>query len=121
MSAGPFITTRYQATNGDIHPIRVQEETEDAIIDGVTNDPPTGSVTNRIRAKVSKNKGEYGISPTIITVRFTAPPPTGYSQNQTYRIPALTPAFAAAAADSATGTYLSTAIVVVSTISEDVN
>lgn len=121
MSAGPFVTTRYQATNGDIHPIRVQEETDDAVIEGVTNNPPAGAVTNRIRVKISKNKGEYGISPTFVNVRFTAAPPTGYSQNQTYRIAALTPAFSAAAVDSATGTYLGTACVVISTTSEDVN
>ena len=120
MSAGAFELTRYEADSGLIHPIKVQEETLTANFGGA-NTPPAGETDTDISAKVSKGNREYGLRPRLITVRFSAAPPTGYKAEQLYRIPILTPARWAAVNKGTTGTYLGTAAVVVSKSGEDTN
>lgn len=53
-----FVSTRYQADNGDIHPIRLSLETAAA-----AGAAPTGDITSPIRAKVSKTNREFGLRP----------------------------------------------------------
>lgn len=123
MSAGTFITTRYETNspglNGAIMPIRVQPETTFLTIGGVGNEPPAGNATLPLRVSVSATDNEYGVKPRKVTVRFTSGAPTGYS-GQDVTVPLLTPAIAAAAAiPGATGTYLLSDIEVVSTKPED--
>lgn len=120
MSAGAFSTTRYAANDGEIYPIKLQPETLALTIDGTANDAPTGGVTIDILAKVSRRNRAYGIKPRTVTIRFTAAPPTDYLANQLYTIPCLQPAIWNAAARSTTGTYLSTACVVVGKSAESI-
>lgn len=119
MSAGAFSRSRYQTDEGEIHPIRVQPETILANV-GAANTAPTGSVTQSAFAKVSKGRREYGIGARSVSVIFTATPPVGYKLDQTYRIPILTPTAFSAALVGGTGTYLSTAIEIISKNTEQI-
>lgn len=101
MSAGTFTKSKYQATYSGtaIHPIRVQPETIACTINGVANNPPDGSQTNPISAVVSRGQRAKGLIARAVTLRAPASgQPTGYKPLGTILIPALTPAFAAAAA-----------------------
>lgn len=98
MSAGNFVVTKYEASyaSGQIHPIKVQEETLAMVQDseGVTdanNDPPSGSVNNPISALVNLNRGARGLRPRYIVASWNAAKPTGYT-GDTVKIPILTPA-----------------------------
>lgn len=120
MSAGGFVSARYAANNGDVHPIRVQPETLSLNI-GAANSSATGEITNRIRAKISKGNREIGIRPRGVVVRFTATVPDGYKADQTYRVPILTRSVFDGIEEDDTGTYLGSAVRVVSKYEEDVN
>lgn len=113
MSAGQFVRSRYQSDDGEIYPIRVQPETVSANI-GAANTAPAGVTTQSQFAKARKGNREYGIGARSVTVAFTAQPPAGYAANQTYRVPVLTIAAFDAAVVGGTGTYLGTAIEIVS-------
>jgi hypothetical protein len=117
MSAGPFQIYRYEADNGDIHPIKLQPETVAANIGGA-NSPPSGQVSNDISAWVNRGNRQYGLRPRYVTVRFTSGAPTGYKADQLYRIPILTQARFNAVGRGTTGTYLGEAVTVVSKTTE---
>lgn len=114
MSAGAFQLFRYQRNDGEIHPIRLQPETEALVIEGIDNDQPAGAATRQTLASVSKSNTAHGLRPRKINVKFTGTPPTGYKADQTYCLPALQPAIWNAAVTGATGTYLGVAVEVVS-------
>lgn len=117
MSAGNFVTSRYETSSpglgGVIMPIKVQPETILLTIAGVGNDPPAGAVDFPLRVSVSAGNSEYGVKARKATLRFTGTPPTGYSGDDV-SVPLLTPAMAAAAAPGATGTYLLADVEVIS-------
>lgn len=112
MSAGLFSNSKYEADSGTIYRIKVQPETLSASIGGA-NAAPAGAIDGEGSARVSGGNRQYGIKARSVTVKFTATPPTGYAENQTYRIPILTQARYAAINIGTTGTYLSTACEVV--------
>ena len=112
MSAGAFVSSRYQADNGDIRGIRVQPETLAANIGGL-NSAPTGAINATGRARVGGGNRQYGIKARSVTIRFTSTPPDGYKADQLYRIPIMTPARFNAIDTDDTGTYLGVACVVV--------
>ena len=118
MSAGPFLTSKYELDGGaQIVPIRVQQETVD-LTDGTNdNDPPAGSVTLSLFAKARKGIREYGIGARNITISWDAAPPTGYSDDN-LTIPILTQAAFAAYTVGSGVTYLATAATVVARKSE---
>lgn len=117
MSAGQFARSRYQANNGDIHPIRVQPETLLANI-GAVNAAPTASVDVPLFARARKSRRAFGLGARSVRVQFTGQPPTGYAENQVLTIPILTQAvFNQITVDQA-GTYLSSPIVVIGTSEE---
>ena len=124
MSAGVFQLSKYEtnsaALGGVIMPIKVQPETLAAVVGGVTNAPPAGGVDFPLLVSVSATKGEYGVKPRKVTLRFAdqADLPPGYS-GQDVTIPLMTPAAAAAALPGATGTYLTKAVTVVRVKQED--
>lgn len=123
MSAGVFTRSKYEATYGtppnQIHPIRVQPETIAAEIDSTPNDPPTGDITVPISAIISRGKRAKGLIPRIVTLQLPATgQPTGYKAGSIVRIPALTPAFYAAATPGAECTYLGVTCTVVSASNE---
>ena len=120
MSAGEFQLFKYERNDGEIHPISLQPETTQLQIATIDNDEPAGATTRQTLAFVSKSNSGYGVRPRKITIRFTATPPTGYKADQTYSLPALQAAIWNAAVPGATGTYLSTACVVVSRGAENI-
>lgn len=99
-----FVSTKYEADDGEIHPIRLSPDT--AAVSG--NPPPSGVVTNRISASTSKSRRGYGLHARRVNIKKTVSAANGtatiFSQ-----VPLLTPgagtspAFAA----GATVTYLS--------------
>ena len=124
MSAGAFINSRYAANYAaaTIHPIRVQPETiaASAAAPGgaVTNDPPADPTTNPISAQVTKSTRSLGLHARLISIKVTGTPPTGYLAGSTVRLPALTPAFAAAAIKGVVITYLGATWEVIGTRAE---
>lgn len=84
MSAGEFEQGRYEASYDEtqIHPIRLQPETTDMIInpgaEQTTNGYPTGAITNPISAQVSLTRRQIGLRARFITIRWTGTPPVGY-------------------------------------------
>lgn len=96
MSAGNFVVTKYEASYaaGQIHPIRVQEETlallqDSGGVNDATNDPPAGAVNNPISALVNLNRGARGLRPRYVVASWNAAKPAGYT-GDTVRIPILT-------------------------------
>lgn len=124
MSAGVFSLVGYEADYGTgtaIHPIKVQPETEDLIINGEGNGGALpAAITNQISCQVSKSRRSLGLHARQVSVRFTGAIPTNYAANQTYRIPLLNKLIAAQATKGQTGTYLSLPIVVVENFSPEV-
>lgn len=56
MSSGPFNTTKYQADDLSIHPIRIQPETT-----AVAGAPPAGAVNSSISAIVGGSRRSFGL------------------------------------------------------------
>jgi len=113
MSSGAFSLTRYETDQNNIVNIKVQPETLAATIASVANDAPTGALTSGFpSAKVSGTNRTIGINARTVSLKLTASL-TGYKDDSTLKIPALTPAFFAACQVGATGTYLGTACRVV--------
>ena len=113
MSSGPFSPSKYQTDQNNIVNIKVQPETLDASIGGQTNTSATGSLTAGFpSAKVSGTNRTIGISARTVSIKLTATL-SGYKNDSTLKIPALTQAFYNACQVGATGTYLGTACRVV--------
>lgn len=113
MSAGAFILSRYQADNGDIHPIRIQPETALANVGGV-NSPPAGAADVAVFARTGGGKREYAKKARSVSVRFTGAAPDGYAPNTTLRIPILTSSiFDDIIPGGTTGTYLGSPVIVI--------
>lgn len=112
MSAGEFLTSRYEADSGTIYGIKVQRETIAANV-GAVNAAPAGQPDGDGSVRVGGGNRQIGIKARSVTVEFTATPPTGYAENQLLRIPILTPAVWDGANVGTTGTYLGVAITVV--------
>ena len=112
MSAGSFLSTRYEADSGTIYRIRVQPETVAASIGGA-NTAPAGAIDGESSARVGGGNRKIGVKARSVTVRWTGTPPTGYAENQLLRVPILTPARYSAIALGSTGTYLGIAVEVV--------
>jgi hypothetical protein len=118
MSAGVFTISKYEADSGDIHPIKVQPETLTANI-GSANTAPTAAVDNNLFARTGGGNRAYGVRARYVTVRFTGAAPDGYAPNTRLRIPVMTQqAWDDAVAGETTGTYLGSAIQVVSKVRE---
>ena len=117
MSAGAFVTSKYELDDGTIVPIRVQPETLALTNGSQDNAAPTPGVTLSLFAKARKGNREYGIGARTVTISWDTAPPTGY-EDDNLSIPILTPtAFSAYAVGSGV-TYLGTAATVVSRKSE---
>lgn len=110
MSAGNFIISKYEADDGEIHPIRIQPET----IIATTNPAPTGATTSSIRARVGGSRRSYGLHARTIRVTWTVPAthPDGYKDGGTMTIPVLGAAAFAAINVGSTFTYLGSGVTV---------
>lgn len=120
MSAGAFQLAKYESNSGSVYPVRVQPETLALTIDGNANAEPAGAVTIDQLVKVSRSRGEYGVLPRKVSIRFTGTAPTGYKADQTYTIPVLTEAVWDAATRTTAANYLGVAAEVVSRSSESI-
>lgn len=124
MSAGKFITSKYQAVYGAgtaIHPIKVQPETVSLEINSVANDPPAGTVTSPISARVSGGRRLLGLNANLVRLQWaSADVPTGYDPVGTITVPLLAPAVRAVAIAGSTATYLGKDCTVVGTSAETV-
>lgn len=105
MSQGAFLETKYQADNGDVHPIRVQPETVAASL-GTANIAPTGAVTIDLFATARKSKRSYGVGARTARLRFTGAVPDGYKPGQVLTVPVLTIAVYNGLTRASTITYL---------------
>ena len=112
MSFGSFRASKYELDNGDIHPIRVQPETE-ALSIGGANDAPTGAISGQGSATVGKGIRENGIGARLVSLRWDGAPPTGYDPTGTIRLPILQKTLFDAISLGDTGTYLGGTVVVV--------
>lgn len=92
MSQGSFARSRYEAGNGEIHPIRVQPETLTLSVGGETNTPPAGATTIGLSAKVSGSKRQFGLSARTVSFVWTGAVPDGFDPSGTIRLPILRPA-----------------------------
>ncbi len=113
MSSGAFTISKYEDDDDVVRPIRLQPETLAAVIGGVTNAPPAGSVlaaTKAARARGSKRA--IGIVARWASFTWTAAAPAGYKAGGVGRIPLLTEAAYDAATYGATGTYLGAGITI---------
>lgn len=123
MSAGAFVRSRYASNYSDpaiIHPIRIQPETLAASIEGTTNDPPAGVITNPISATISRGKREKGLKPRTLSIQFPATgQPTGYKASGTTVIVALTLEFWNLAVPGTVINYLGVACTVVGRSAEE--
>ena len=116
MSAGAFVKSKYEATpdnGGGIYSVKVQPETLACVIATVANAAPAGAVDQKVSARVGGGKRKIGMNCATISLKFTGTLPTGYKMDGILTIPGLTPAFRAAAAVGATGTYLGQAVEVI--------
>lgn len=118
MSAGGFNTTRYQANNGVIHPIRIQPETAALVIGGTTNTikaVEAGETKSQISARVNGSRRGFGLFTRIVRVQFgdtDGAAPDGYQTGGTISLPILTSDFYDAISAGDTGTYLDKVITV---------
>lgn len=120
MSAGVFVQTKYQASynSSNIHPIRVQPESQDAETVGgspVENAAPSGNINVPVSATVSRSKRSLGLRPRMITLKHVSGTlPSNQIVGSVTRIPCLTEAFYTAASAKGTQvTYLGATWVVV--------
>lgn len=124
MSGGVFSISRYASdynAGAEIHPIRVQPETILATTGLVDNDPPSGTLTSPISARISGSQRTLGLVARRIRLRVTGDPPATYAEGSRTTIPALTPAFYAACVKGTEVTYLGTTWEVTGRTAERVN
>lgn len=117
MSAGSFVTSKYETNRGEILPIKIQPETASANI-GSANTAPSGTITVNLFAKSQKNRRSYGVGARGVRLKFTGTVPTGYSSDSIVSIPVLTPTVWNAITTETTGTYLGAAVIAVGTYEE---
>ncbi len=114
MSAGSFVTSRYESNGGGIFKVRVQPETIDAVIGAVSNGPPAGAITQEVSALARGGKRQIGVVARTATLKFTGAKPAGYTGNNAV-VPVLSPDTYDAWTTPAgqTGTYLAAPVEVV--------
>lgn len=113
MSQGRFTQTRYQSNQtARIYNIRVQPETLALVLDGTTNNPPSGEVTEAVSARARGSRRQFGITARAVAVEFTGALPDGYA-DEPLTVPIMTPALYESVSIGTTGTYLGEAVRVV--------
>lgn len=114
MSSGVFENVNYELDNGTILTCRVQPETQELVIDGTTNAPPTGTPTAGLGSvRISGGNRQIGIKARSVTIKFTATK-AGYKEGSSIRLPIFSKSVWDGIAKGQTGTYLTVACVVTS-------
>jgi len=111
MSAGNFVTAKYDADYGDgsaVHPIRVQPETLAATCGAEDNDEAAGAISNPIPcAAVGSKRGNAFVARRVrLKYKSGTLPPGGYTATSRTQIPALNRPFYEACTKGAEVTYL---------------
>jgi len=122
MSSGVFVNAFYETSSengGFVLRCRVQPETLTATIGGTANAGVAGPATAPGSATSSQGRRSAGVNMRYVTLGWTAGAPTDYSGDPV-RIPVLDPATFTAWTLGATGTYLATAVEVLSRVGETV-
>lgn len=120
MSAGIFVYSRYERSDGPIHRIRVQPETLTAELPtGTANAAPAGPIDASITARARGSRRRYGITARKVLVEFTGALPDGYSGDPV-SIPILTQAVFNGISLGTVGLYLGQPVSVLSTTREQV-
>jgi len=124
MSAGNFDSGKYERDSGVIMKCRPQPEDKDMVLAGKTNAYPSGNVTsgNLGYARLSGSRRRFGVHARYVVLRWTAGAPIGYKDGFTVRVPIFKKSVFDDIVDNdpATGTYLGTAVEVVSSNPEKV-
>lgn len=113
MSAGAFSRSKYEADDGEIHPIRVQPETIDASVGGNDNTAPAGAVTIGLSARVSQSARAFGLRPRLVSLAWFADPPADYDPLGIIRIPILRKAAYDDIVVGDSGSYLGGTVIVI--------
>lgn len=117
MSAGNFITSRYQSDNLPGEPImiaRIQPETQDIVLGGANNEPAGATVTLPLRVNISGGRNSLGVKPRTVTLRWVDNIPDGYQASSRLVVPIMTKALWDAIDPLiTTGTYLGGTVIVV--------
>lgn len=114
MSAGLFSRSSYLSTEtGQVHPIRVQPETETLEIEGVGNVRPSAPISNPISARVSGSRRKLGLSARAVRIAWSGAAPAGYKAGGIISLPWLDGGTFGAIAQGQSGEYLGAAITVV--------
>jgi hypothetical protein len=117
MSAGDFEVGKYE-TNGStyVYECRVQEETKELALNGVTNDYPAAAATAGLPTLEISKRGRrgFGITPRTVIIELTAAG-TGetaeYAEGNRYEIPVFSESVWNGFDKGQTGTYLGIACV----------
>ena len=121
MSSGNFAFSKYESNAGNVYNARVQPETLLLTIDGNANDEPAGAIDSEGSARMNGGRRTIGINARAVYVSFDESPPTGYSENETIKLPIMTQAVWNGIAKGQTGTYLGGTVRVVGKVPEYVN
>jgi len=79
-----FVSTKYEADSGDIHPIRIGDENV-----AFAGAAPSGEIDNDIRVKVTKTNREFGLRPRyVVLARTVGTTPNDFKRYK--RVPMLT-------------------------------
>lgn len=78
MSSGAFERTFYELDNGDQAGIRVQPETLDLVLGGVTNQGADGPANNRGTVRVNGSRRRIGVNARLVYIKYVGAAPTGY-------------------------------------------
>ena len=117
MSQGRILPTFYLSDDGEVHPIRIDEQTAAATINGEANTPAAGPATSRIRylvragnrRKVPRARGVY--------FSWVDARPTGYVGSGG-SLPVFSPTVWGDIVEGAVGTYLGVPINITGKYSE---
>lgn len=123
MSAGKFVSTKYQAQYGvgnAVHPIRVQPETLTLTLDSVANSAPTLPISSPVSARVSGGRRLLGLNAQLVRLNWIGAVPNGYDPVGTLTVPLLAPAIREKAIAGVEGVYLANPVRVTGTSPETV-
>lgn len=117
MSAGNFITSRYECTSLPGNPImiaRIQPESQQLTLGAATNEPGGATVTLPLRINISGGRNSLGVKPRTVTLRWVSDIPDGYLPSTRLVVPIMSQAlWDAIDPHITTGTYLGGTVMVV--------
>lgn len=120
MSSGAFSASRYETNSGAVLKCRVQPETLEFTIGGVTNSATAAAIDTPGSAKMGGGRRQFGVTARAVYINFDDGAPANYKDGVTYAVPCLREAIYDAAETATTGTYLGTACRIVGRRAESI-